>query len=753
MSFLNDFEQILSVECRQNEPPFCTAECPFRLDVKDLMKKIQKGRFNAAFRTFQNTVGFPGIVAAACPHPCEKACLRAEKDGSLHLHQLEQAMLSYATRKKPNAYNMPGKGKKIAVIGGGISGLACTLSLCHKKYDVTVFEKSGRIGGHLWDVLSPEIFLSDIEEQFQFESYTLESGREILALTEVSEFDAVYVATGKGGADFGLSLSGSGAYASGQNGVFLGGSLMGADTMQAIADGLEASHAMEWYLKTGGMNQPAAPKGTGLRLDSSRLTEMPEVIPADGERYSEEEAAKEAGRCALCSCDACMRECDLMRLFEKTPRRIYEEVYITIHPGTLSRDGTWATRLISTCNQCGLCKSVCPQKIDIGKFFRQSHQAMVKKGAMPWAFHDYFLRDMEFSNGEAALLKKATRTDGTPSYVFFPGCQMGASDPDYVKESYRYLLSKQPDTALWLRCCGAPADWGGEEERHEAEIREIRKQWEEMGKPEVVFGCPTCRQMFAKYLPEISGEFLYEKMAEWGIDLPKPETETCSIFDPCASRDFPELQQSVRKLTEGMGIPLTPLSHEGELAQCCSYGGHTSVAASLYSREVARERLAEKENPYIAYCVNCRDTFASQSKPVYHLLDLVFGLNGSGRIPPTLTERWENRRELKRSLLMEYWNEETEKRKKMNLWISEELKRKLSRDMILESDMAEVISWCEETGRRLKDPETGHLVGHKKIQNMTFWAEYLPKEDGFELFGGYAHRMCLEDDVKCQSEK
>ena len=36
---------------------------------------------------------------------------------------------------------------------------------------------------------------------------------------------------------------------------------------------------------------------------------------------------------------------------------------------------------------------------------------------------------------------------------------------------------------------------------------------------------------------------------------------------------------------------------------------------------------------------------------------------------------------------------------------------------------------------------------------MTFWAEYLPKEDGFELFGGYAHRMCLEDDVKCQSEK
>ena len=747
MSFLNDFEQTLNVECRQNEPPFCTAACPFRLDVKDLMKKIQKGRFNAAFRTFQNTVGFPGIVAAACPHPCEGACLRGEKDGSLGLHRLEQAVTAYATRKKPNAYNMPEKDKRIAVIGGGISGLACTLSLCHKKYQVTVFEKSGRLGGHLWDTLDPAVFLSDIEEQFQFEHYDLEEGREIRSLEEVAGFDAVYVATGKGGADFGLSLSGTGAYASGREGVFLGGSLLGADTMEALAQGLEASHAIEWYLKTGGMNQPEAPRGTGLRLDAGQLSEAPPVVPADGEGYSPEEAAEEAKRCALCSCDACMRECDLMRLFEKTPRRIYEEVYITIHPGTLSRDGTWATRLISTCNQCGLCKSVCPQKIDIGKFFRQSHRAMVKKGAMPWAFHDYFLRDMEFSNGEAALLRKAPHAAGDPSYVFFPGCQMGASSPDYVRESYRYLLSKQPDTALWLRCCGAPADWGGQEERHQAEIREIRSQWESLGRPTVIFGCPTCRQMFDRYLPEIPGVFLYEKMAQWGVDLPRPDAGVCSVFDPCASRDYPALQESVRKLTEQMGISLAPLSHEGERAQCCSYGGQTSVAASLYSREVARERLSENENPYIAYCVNCRDTFASQRKPVYHLLDLVFGLSGADRVPPTLTERWENRRELKRSLLAEYWQEETEKREPMKLWISEELKRKLSRDMILESDMEEVIRWCEETGRKLRDPETGHLVGHKKIQNMTFWAEYLPREDGYQLFGGYAHRMCLEEDA------
>ena len=126
MGFLQNFEKTLADQCFQNEPPFCSAACPFHLDINDLIHKWRKGRFNAAYRTFQNTVGFPGIVAALCPHPCEKACLRCRSeqpgDGAVSLHLLEQATLAYAKRKKPNAYNMPLKDKKIAVIGSGLSG-------------------------------------------------------------------------------------------------------------------------------------------------------------------------------------------------------------------------------------------------------------------------------------------------------------------------------------------------------------------------------------------------------------------------------------------------------------------------------------------------------------------------------------------------------------------------------------------------------------------------------------------------------
>ena len=44
MSFLNEFEQTLAERCHQNEPPFCQAVCPFRLDIKDLEDKWKKGR-------------------------------------------------------------------------------------------------------------------------------------------------------------------------------------------------------------------------------------------------------------------------------------------------------------------------------------------------------------------------------------------------------------------------------------------------------------------------------------------------------------------------------------------------------------------------------------------------------------------------------------------------------------------------------------------------------------------------------------
>ena len=52
---------------------------------------------------------------------------------------------------------------------------------------------------------------------------------------------------------------------------------------------------------------------------------------------------------------------------------------------------------------------------------------------------------------------------------------------------------------------------------------------------------------------------------------------------------------------------------------------------------------------------------------------------------------------------------------------------------------------CEREDRGIIDPETGHRIGHLKIQHMTYWAEYevLP-DGGYKLWNGYSHRMNLE---------
>ena len=235
------------------------------------------------------------------------------------------------------------------------------------------------LGGQARNQMDPAEFDAEIEAQFQFEKFSCHLGETVTDLEALrADYDAVYVATGRWR---GL-WSGNGPgrrICNPDTGVFIGGSLTGGDSMKALADGLAVSLAIERYLKTGGMNEPFRKEGTLLKLQTNGIERADRVVPANGESYTEEEAMQEIARCQKCSCDACMRACDLMRLHEKTPRRLYEEVYITIHPGTLSRDGTWATRLISTCDHCGLCKEVCPQHIDFSQFLLDSMRAMQKK--------------------------------------------------------------------------------------------------------------------------------------------------------------------------------------------------------------------------------------------------------------------------------------------------------------------------------------------------------------------------------------
>ena len=738
-------------ECWEKEEPFCASSCPFHYDIREFISRLKRGSFNAAFRTFANSVGFPAIVASLCDQPCNAVCPRVKTDAAIDLRRLERAVIEYAANTKPNSYNLPAKEAKIAIIGSGLSGLGCALRLCNKKYHVTVFEQSDRIGGKLWDKLAPEIFLSDIEKQFMYEQYELRLNSAIRDIAPLlDDFQAVYIATGRNGSDFSLlkkndEIQTTAPFASSQRGVFLGGSLTGAADIEALAQGLQAANLIEAWLKTGNMKGAEPHTPTCMRLAHGALSYKKPII-VSGDVFEKEQAVEESRRCLCCRCDACFRHCPLMNYFEKFPLRIEDEVAVTINPGTLDGNGTVATRFISTCNQCGLCAEVCPQKIDVQDFLRKSHQTMRAKGAMPWVFHDFWLRDMANARSESCAFNGSPVEK--PRYLFFPGCQLGASEPRYTYGAYELLRGAAPDTAIYLGCCGAPAVWAGDEPLREEVNVEIRTVWNKLGRPLMILGCPSCREMFAEYMPEINTVFLLDHLSALDVKPRRAaEGEEIAVFDPCAMRQWKESRDNVRTIASLAGYSVRELDYSGTRAQCCSFGGHIDITNPPYKEWLVKQRIGASGLPYLVYCSNCRDVFAEAGKSVVHALELYPGCEREERNSPGIEQRLYNRRKVKREIIERHYTQQTDELPAvadLKLRLVPGLADKLDKERIFLSDIAEVIAACESAHKRLRSA-SGHFVGHHVIGYMTYWVEYMPEDGGYVVFNAYSHRMRIED--------
>ena len=160
---------------------------------------------------------------------------------------------------------------------------------------------------------------------------------------------------------------------------------------------------------------------------------------------------------------------------------------------------------------------------------------------------------------------------------------------------------------------------------------------------------------------------------------------------------------------------------------------------------IVENRIRETNHPYITYCTNCRDTFADKGKECVHILDLVFGMDRRGYVPPSLGERQANRLTAKKMILQQYfgenWEEEVEKMADIKLKISPELVKKLNRFLILEEEVHQAVAHCEATGEKLYDPERDVYMGHLRIGIITYWVEYQKTDDGYTLVNAYSHRM------------
>ncbi len=149
--FRDDYEEhILHHRCLAGLqlPVPCVALCPAGVDVPGYMALVGEGRCADAVRLIRKDNPFPVSCAYICEHPCEARCRRNMIDDAINIRGLKRFAVDNAG-DVPQPACAPSTGKKVAVIGGGPSGLSCAYYLALMGHKVTVYEERSKLGGML----------------------------------------------------------------------------------------------------------------------------------------------------------------------------------------------------------------------------------------------------------------------------------------------------------------------------------------------------------------------------------------------------------------------------------------------------------------------------------------------------------------------------------------------------------------------------------------------------------------------------
>ncbi|AWW25234.1 pyridine nucleotide-disulfide oxidoreductase/dicluster-binding protein [Acetobacterium sp. KB-1] len=771
--------------CIHKEPPPCTAQCPIHLEVIDFLSEIEKGNFQNAYKLMEKKMPFHKIIGRICDHPCEAPCERSKAGGSIRISDLEKAVLEYGGYKPKKVWPLPKNKGKVAIVGGGLSGLTAAVDLDKKGYIVTIFEKTNRLGGRLWDFVGNSLTEALLNQELKAVvdkkiAIHLENNVDQNKLTQLlTEYDAVYLGTSNWEEPIKYHPI---TFQVGDFSLFVGGQLVSQtdSVIFSASSGRRAAISIERYLSKVSLTDSRDREGvfeTPLQFDISSKEPLSPIAKSTA-IYSQEEAMEEAKRCVKCQCRKCIEGCVHLRKFDISPDAYIRQIN---HNERIILGTHYANKMINSCAECGLCKEACFLDISMNDVIHETRESMVERGKMPITAHDFALKDMAFSNSSRfSLVRKQPSKEeskdlfyyplisfsdyvkglykgtGNTEYLFYPGCQLPASYPDDIKSIYEYLVGHvNGDVGIYLGCCGAPADWAGQQGLMSENIEAIKKVWVDLERPTFILACSSCMRIFKKYLPEIKVVSLWDIYVREG--LPNKDhikiPQTLSVHDACGTRENSDLHESVRKIVSKLGYGIKELEYTKEKTKCCGYGGLVYYANREQSDAFVHERIGESENDLLVYCAMCKDLFVSGGKRTYHLLDLIYPKDdgdAATRKMPTLSERHQNRSRVKQILLKEIWREEPIEdimEDNLTLIIPEEVKKNIEDRYILMEDIQAVLKNAEAKNERFCNPETHEYLAKLRRDSVTFWVKYQKDEKNYLIKSIYSHRMeIVEED-------
>lgn len=193
--------------------PPCQGSCPSGHDIRGwltIARGLDKPADGSpwqeyAFRRMIMSNPFPSVMGRVCPAPCEDGCNRNEVEEPIGINSVEQFVGDWALENKLTL-PQPGKstGKRVAIIGGGVAGLAAAYFLRLRGHGCTIFEEYEKLGGMAAfgipgyrtprEVLDGEINrIIDLGVEVKLNTRV---GREVKVETLEKEYDAVLWAIG-----------------------------------------------------------------------------------------------------------------------------------------------------------------------------------------------------------------------------------------------------------------------------------------------------------------------------------------------------------------------------------------------------------------------------------------------------------------------------------------------------------------------------------------------------------------------------
>lgn len=149
--FKEEFEShVKQGKCREGvaQTVPCETLCPAHVNVPAYIALAGSGDYAGAIGMVRKDNPFPTACAFVCEHPCEKRCRRTLIDAPINIRGIKKfAVDQLAADQVPTPAPAAPTGKKVAIVGGGPSGLTCAYFCALMGHEVHVLEMRKQLGG------------------------------------------------------------------------------------------------------------------------------------------------------------------------------------------------------------------------------------------------------------------------------------------------------------------------------------------------------------------------------------------------------------------------------------------------------------------------------------------------------------------------------------------------------------------------------------------------------------------------------